>query len=109
MTNEEMTGTDQREADTKILRTKQCSNEAVKAGAKAAAIACVASAIPTLLGARAIPWARANLNHAAQALIISTISGSAYFIVADKTILKSARRNSFHEQMGNQAAEYWPF
>jgi hypothetical protein len=94
--------------DMKILRAKQCSKEAVKAGAKAAAIACVASAIPTMLGARAIPWARANLNHAAQALIISTISGSAYFIVADKTILKAARRNSFREQMENHA-EYCPF
>lgn len=103
-----MTNPDQREADMKILRAKQCSNEAVKAGAKAAAIACIASAIPTLLGVRAIPWARANLNHTAQALIISTISGSVYFIVADKTILRSARRNSFHEQIENQA-EYSPF
>lgn len=103
-----MTSPDQRQDDLKILRAKQCSNEAVKAGVKAAAIACVASAIPTLLGARAIPWARANLNHAAQALIISTITGSAYFIVADKTILNSARRNSFREQMENQG-EYWPF
>jgi hypothetical protein len=96
------------EADMKNLRAEQCSNEAVRAGAKAAAIACVASAIPTLLGARAIPWARANLNHAAQALIISTLSGSAYFIVADRTILESARRNSFREQMENHA-DYWPF
>lgn len=96
------------EADMKNLRAKQCSKEAVKAGAKAAAIACVASAIPTLLGARAIPWARANFNHAAQALIISTTSGSAYFIVADKAVLKSARRNSFREQMENQG-EYCPF
>jgi len=91
------------QADMKILRAQQCSKEAVKAGTKAAAIACVASAIPTMLGARAIPWARANLNHAAQALIISTISGSAYFVVADKTILNAARTNSFRDQMENQA------
>ncbi|XP_059068349.1 uncharacterized protein LOC131858892 [Cryptomeria japonica] len=45
----------------------------VKAGAKAAAIAFVASAIPVLMGARAIPWARANLNYAAQAHIISLV------------------------------------
>eukprot|EP01018_Ginkgo_biloba_P003450 Gb_29497 [translate_table: standard] len=74
---------------------KQCSHEAVKAGAKAAAVASVATAIPTLIAARAVPWAKANLNYTAQALIISTVAGAAYFIVADKTILESARKNSF--------------
>uniref|UniRef100_A0A0C9RQ17 TSA: Wollemia nobilis Ref_Wollemi_Transcript_26328_695 transcribed RNA sequence n=1 Tax=Wollemia nobilis TaxID=56998 RepID=A0A0C9RQ17_9CONI len=84
-------------------RAKQCAGDGVKAGAKAAAIACVASAIPILMGARVIPWARANLNYAAQAHIISLVSGAAYFIVADKTILASARKNSFEglaKQMG---------
>lgn len=42
-----------------------------------------------------MPWARANLNPTAQALIISTVAGMAYFIVADKTVLATARRNSF--------------
>eukprot|EP01018_Ginkgo_biloba_P003443 Gb_16248 [translate_table: standard] len=74
---------------------KQCSHEAVKAGAKAAAVASVATTIPTLIVARVIPWAKANLNYTAQALIISTVAGAAYFIVADKTILESARKNSF--------------
>eukprot|EP01018_Ginkgo_biloba_P003442 Gb_16247 [translate_table: standard] len=81
--------------DHSLLIAKQCSHEAVKAGAKAAAVASVATAIPTLIVARAIPWAKANLNYTAQALIISTVAGAAYFIVADKTILKSARKNSF--------------
>ncbi|KAB1209032.1 Early nodulin-93 [Morella rubra] len=31
-----------------------------------------------------LPWARANLNHTAQALIISTVAGAAYFIVAER-------------------------
>ncbi|KAH9320782.1 hypothetical protein KI387_015421 [Taxus chinensis] len=76
---------------------KQCSHDGVKAGAKAAAIACIASAIPMLIGVRAIPWARANLNYAAQAHIISLASGAAYFVVADRTILASARKNSFQK------------
>ncbi|XP_057848829.2 early nodulin-93 isoform X2 [Cryptomeria japonica] len=77
-------------------RAKQYSHEGVKAGVKAATIAFIASAIP-LMGARAIPWARANLNYAAQAHIISLVSGAAFFVVADKTILASARKNSFEK------------
>ncbi|MFS7936149.1 putative early nodulin 93 ENOD93 protein [Helianthus anomalus] len=50
-----------------------------------------------IASARMLPWARAHLNHTAQALIISTVAGAAYFIVADKTILKTARRNSFND------------
>ncbi|XP_057848931.2 early nodulin-93 [Cryptomeria japonica] len=86
-------------------RAKQCSHDGVKAGAKAAAIAFVASAIPVVMGARAIPWARANLNYVAQAHIISLVSGAAYFIVADKTILASARKNSF-EKLGPLEASF---
>ncbi|XP_056161992.1 early nodulin-93-like [Syzygium oleosum] len=54
-------------------------------------------ALLQLASARMLPWARANLNHAAQALIISTVAGAAYFIVADKTVLDTARRNSFKQ------------
>ena len=93
-----------------------------------------------IASARMLPWARANLNPTAQALIISTgiyitfisrikhffnkwtllflpfidlfvskiyqhfivylqmiVAGAAYFIVADKTVLKSARQNSFNQ------------
>nr|KAJ0192012.1 hypothetical protein LSAT_V11C800412750 [Lactuca sativa] len=74
---------------------KNCSHEGVVAGAKAAVLATIATAIPTMASARMVPWAKAHLNHTAQALIVSTMAGAAYFIVADKTILKSARRNSF--------------
>ncbi|GLJ48341.1 hypothetical protein SUGI_1020510 [Cryptomeria japonica] len=87
------------------LTAKQCSQDGVKAGAKAAAIAFVAAAIPVMMGARAIPWARANLNYAAQAHIISLVSGATYFIVADKTILASARKNSF-EKLGPMEASF---
>ncbi|KAL8136135.1 hypothetical protein AgCh_010657 [Apium graveolens] len=76
---------------------KRCSHEGVVAGAKAAAVATIATAIPTVASARMLPWARTYLNHTAQALIISTVAGAAYFIVADKTILATARRNSFEK------------
>ncbi|KAK1306451.1 hypothetical protein QJS10_CPA10g00404 [Acorus calamus] len=58
-------------------------------------MATIATAIPTLASVRMLPWARSNLNPTAQALIISTAAGAAYFIVADKTVLASARKNSF--------------
>ncbi|CAN6441334.1 unnamed protein product [Victoria cruziana] len=78
----------------RVLNTKQCTAEGVREGLKAAAIAGVASAVPTLIGVRVIPWAKANLNYTAQALIISSAAIAAYFIVADKTILECARRNT---------------
>ncbi|XAR53277.1 hypothetical protein NMG60_11021762 [Bertholletia excelsa] len=83
--------------DQKLAVAKRCSHEGVVAGAKAAVVATVATAVPTLASVRLLPWARANLNHTAQALIISTVAGAAYFIVADKTVLESARRNSFEQ------------
>ncbi|KAI9117243.1 hypothetical protein K1719_011409 [Acacia pycnantha] len=83
--------------DQKLAMAKRCSHEGVIAGTKAAVLATVASAIPTLASVRMLPWARANLNPTAQALIISTAAGAAYFIVADKTVLKTARKNSFKQ------------
>ncbi|KAI3714789.1 hypothetical protein L6452_21749 [Arctium lappa] len=73
---------------------KQQSHDGVVAGTKAAGLASIVTAIPTVAIGR-MPWGRANLNYTAQALIISTVAGAAYFIVADKTVLASARRNSF--------------
>ncbi|QCE14061.1 early nodulin-93 [Vigna unguiculata] len=84
--------------DQKLAFAKRCSHESVLAGAKAAVVACVATAIPTVASVRMLPWARANLNHTAQALIISTATAAAYFIVADKTVLATARKNSFNPQ-----------
>ncbi|XP_041005797.1 early nodulin-93-like [Juglans microcarpa x Juglans regia] len=81
--------------DQKLALAKRYSHDGVMAGAKAAIVASIATAIPTLASVRMLPWARANLNHTAQALIISTVAGAAYFIVADKTVLATARRNSF--------------
>nr|GMD82717.1 early nodulin-93 [Ipomoea batatas] len=62
--------------DQRLAMAKRCSHEGVVAGAKAAVAATIATAIPT-------------------ALIVSTAAGMAYFIVADKTVLATARRNSF--------------
>ncbi|KAK0570993.1 hypothetical protein LWI29_009549 [Acer saccharum] len=73
---------------------KDCVQEGVRAGLKAAVIACVASAVPTLVAVRTIPWAKANLNYTGQALVISGASIAAYFITVDKTILECARRNA---------------
>ncbi|KVI11643.1 Early nodulin 93 ENOD93 protein [Cynara cardunculus var. scolymus] len=86
--------------DQKLAMAKRCSHEGAVAGAKAAVVATIATAIPTVASARMVPWARAHLNHTAQALIISTAAGAAYFIVADKTVLKTARRNSFNNTNG---------
>ncbi|KAJ3671208.1 hypothetical protein LUZ60_008634 [Juncus effusus] len=82
--------------DQKLALAKRCSHEGVMAGAKAAVVATVATAIPTLASVRMLPWARSNLNPTAQALIVSTVAGMAYFIVADKTVLATARKNSFN-------------
>ncbi|RAL52902.1 unnamed protein product [Cuscuta campestris] len=84
--------------EAKIRRSKECTREGVRAGAKAAGIACVCSAIPTLVAVRTIPWAKANLNYTAQALIISGASIAAYFITADKTILECARKNTHYDR-----------
>ncbi|KAK9055082.1 hypothetical protein SSX86_026162 [Deinandra increscens subsp. villosa] len=83
----------------KLAIAKNCSHEGVVAGAKAAVLATIATAIPTVASARMVPWARAHLNHTAQALIVSTVAGAAYFIVADKAVLKAARRNSFNNDV----------
>nr|ACG24380.1 early nodulin 93 [Zea mays] len=73
------------------------SAEATLAGAKAAAVATIASAIPTLASVRMLPWVKANINPTGQALIVSTVAGMAYFIAADKKILSLARRHSFDQ------------
>ncbi|XP_016537653.1 early nodulin-93-like [Capsicum annuum] len=82
----------------KIRKSRKCTQEGVRAGTKAAAVACVASAIPTLVAVRTIPWAKANLNYTAQALIICTTSIAAYFITADKTIFEYIRRNTHYDK-----------
>uniref|UniRef100_A0A804R3H3 Early nodulin-93 n=2 Tax=Zea mays TaxID=4577 RepID=A0A804R3H3_MAIZE len=83
--------------DQKLALAKRCSREATLAGAKAAAVATIASAIPTLASVRMLPWAKANINPTGQALIVSTVAGMAYFIAADKKILSLARRHSFEQ------------
>ncbi|KAK7328382.1 hypothetical protein VNO77_22487 [Canavalia gladiata] len=89
--------------DQKLAFARRCSHEGVLAGAKAAVVASVATAIPTLASVRVLPWARAYLNHTAQALIVSTVTAAAYFIVADKTVLAKARKNSFKLPSNSEA------
>ncbi|CAN6441828.1 unnamed protein product [Victoria cruziana] len=83
--------------DQRVARARHYAHEGAVAGAKAAIMATAASAIPTLASVRMFPWARRNVNPTAQALIISTVAGAAYFVVADKTVLASARKNSFKD------------
>ncbi|KAF9616023.1 hypothetical protein IFM89_027962 [Coptis chinensis] len=71
-----------------------CILEGLKAGVKAASIACVVTAVPTLVAVRVFPWAKSNLNYTAQALIITAASFAAYMISGDKTISECMRRNS---------------
>ncbi|XP_052158710.1 early nodulin-93-like [Oryza glaberrima] len=79
----------------RLALAKRCSREANIAGVKAAAVATIASAVPTLASVRMVPWAKANINPTGQALIICTAAGMAYFVAADKKILSLARRHSF--------------
>ncbi|KAK1604179.1 hypothetical protein QYE76_027852 [Lolium multiflorum] len=83
--------------DQRLAMAKRCSREAAMAGAKAAAVATVAAAVPTLASVRMLPWAKANLNPTGQALIVCTIAGMAYFVAADKKILALARRHSYEQ------------
>ncbi|KAE8675310.1 monoglyceride lipase-like [Hibiscus syriacus] len=57
--------------DEKKLKAHQFSQEGVSAGIKVAAITVIISAVATLITVCKIPWAKENLNHTAQALIIS--------------------------------------
>ncbi|KAI4377643.1 hypothetical protein MLD38_015239 [Melastoma candidum] len=82
----------------RLQNARDCTQEGVRAGVKAASIAAAVTAVPTLVGCRTIPWAKANLNYTAQALIISAASIAAYFITADKTILECARRNTRYDK-----------
>ncbi|XP_073220829.1 early nodulin-93-like [Cicer arietinum] len=50
--------------------------------------------VQLLASVRMIPWAKANLNYTAQALIISAASVASFFVVAEKTILACARKQS---------------
>ncbi|XP_074587884.1 early nodulin-93-like [Curcuma longa] len=68
--------------------------EAVYSGIKTATISGAIAAVPTLVGCRVIPWAKHNLNHTAQALIISAASVAGFFIAADKIVLRNARGNT---------------
>ncbi|KAG6521565.1 hypothetical protein ZIOFF_018689 [Zingiber officinale] len=71
-----------------------CSTEAVSSGFKTALLTGAIAAVPTLVGCRVFPWAKHNLNHTAQALIISAASIAGFFVTADKIVLANARGNT---------------
>ncbi|XP_021739101.1 early nodulin-93-like [Chenopodium quinoa] len=75
----------------------ECAREATRAGFKAAAIASVIATVTVIGGCRVNPWAKANLNYSAQALLISAATISSYFITADKTILECATRHAKYD------------
>ncbi|XP_020270432.1 early nodulin-93-like [Asparagus officinalis] len=78
----------------RAMDSQNSIREAVKEGFKTATVVGVVTAVPTLVGCRVIPWAKANLNYTAQALIISAASIAGFFITADRTILDRARGNT---------------
>ncbi|KAF3779169.1 hypothetical protein EJ110_NYTH39103 [Nymphaea thermarum] len=57
--------------DQKLAMAKRYGHEGVVAGTRAAVLATIASAVPTLASVRMSPWAKRNLNPTAQALIVS--------------------------------------
>ncbi|XP_037462001.1 early nodulin-93-like [Triticum dicoccoides] len=83
--------------DQRLVAGKHCSKEDAMAGAKVATVTTVAVAVPTLASVRMLSWARAHLIPNGQGLIISTVTGMAYFIIANKTILSMARKHSFED------------
>ncbi|XP_072959210.1 early nodulin-93-like [Typha angustifolia] len=80
-----------------VVHRKGHVKEAVQSGFITAVVAGAVAAVPTLIGCRVIPWAKANLNYTAQALIISSASVAGFFIAADRRILESARGNSLEK------------
>lgn len=81
--------------DLRAARAKHCTDEGVKAGFKAASIACLVTAIPTLTAVRTVPWVKAHLNYTGQTLVISAATIATYFIVVDQTILECTRKTSW--------------
>ncbi|KAL1089510.1 hypothetical protein V6Z11_D07G025700 [Gossypium hirsutum] len=92
--------------DQKKLRAQQSSQEGIRAGLKAAAITGIFTAVPTLIAVRKVAWAKANLNHTAQALIISGAIIFSLVLTCDMHyfyVLLIARKNS-RAQFDNKTA-----
>ncbi|CAI5532172.1 unnamed protein product [Closterium sp. Naga37s-1] len=60
---------------------------------KAKAQECVDAGVRIII-CRTMPWAKKNLNHTAQALIISSAAIAAYFITSEHTIMECTHRKS---------------
>ncbi|XP_042469564.1 early nodulin-93-like [Zingiber officinale] len=78
----------------KISTSESTIQKAVSSGFKTALLTGAIAAVPTLVGCRVFPWAKHNLNHTAQALIISAASIAGFFVTADKIVLANARGNT---------------
>lgn len=75
-------------------RMQECIDSGVRAGFYNAAWAAALTTPPTIILCRTVPWAKVNLNHTAQALIISSAAIAAYFIASEQTIMACTHRKS---------------
>eukprot|EP00244_Chara_vulgaris_P011732 TRINITY_DN591_c0_g1_i7.p1 TRINITY_DN591_c0_g1~~TRINITY_DN591_c0_g1_i7.p1 ORF type:complete len:179 (+),score=22.52 TRINITY_DN591_c0_g1_i7:95-631(+) len=87
----------------RLARSKICVDKGVQEGAKASVLATVLAAVPTIFICRTVPWAKANLNYTAQALIISAASISTYFVVSEHTIMECGQKASKRELLRTRA------
>ncbi|GJP38271.1 hypothetical protein CLOM_g22732 [Closterium sp. NIES-68] len=75
-------------------KAQECVDAGVKAGFYNAAWAAALTTPPTIIICRTMPWAKRNLNHTAQALIISSAAIAAYFITSEHAIMDCTKRKS---------------
>ncbi|KAM3382981.1 hypothetical protein P3S68_008556 [Capsicum galapagoense] len=80
--------------DQNLALVRRCAHERVVAGAKAAVIASVATAITTIC-LEDVTMGKNLSESNCKALIVSTAAEMAYFVIADKTLHKIASQNSF--------------
>ncbi|ONK66797.1 uncharacterized protein A4U43_C06F12060 [Asparagus officinalis] len=88
----------------RAMDSQNSIREAVKEGFKTATVVGVVTAVPTLVGCRVIPWAKANLNYTAQALIISAERGN---LTSLHSLTSSWKVTTFHsvQSSGGNIAE----
>ncbi|CAI5463174.1 unnamed protein product [Closterium sp. Yama58-4] len=75
-------------------KAQECVDAGVRAGFYNAAWAAALTTPPTLIICRTMPWAKRNLNHTAQALIVSSAAIAAYFITSEHAIMECTHRKS---------------
>ncbi|EFJ24483.1 hypothetical protein SELMODRAFT_19325, partial [Selaginella moellendorffii] len=70
------------------------TNQATIAGAKGALLSTAITAPIVLLSARKFEWVRKNIKPTGRAILVCFPAVGTFFVVADKSILKSARDTS---------------